>query len=66
MTTSPKPRFKIVGNRPMEIDPKPSRESTIEAARRRFGQPFAHEAGATWKPRAVPMLIEWLQKRGKA
>ena len=39
--------------------------SKIERARERFGQPFAHEPGATWQPRKVPVLTEWMQKRGK-
>ena len=37
-----KPRFTIIAGRPVEI---PRRESPIEAARRRYGKPFAHEAG---------------------
>ena len=36
----------------------------LEEARKRFGQPFVHEPGATWKPRATPVLIEWMQKGG--
>lgn len=44
---------------------KLSREARIDQARERFGQRFAHEPGATWKPRQTPVLTEWLQKRGK-
>lgn len=35
----------------------------VQQARERFGQPFAHEPGATWQPRKVPVLTEWMQKR---
>lgn len=42
------------------------KETPIEAARRRFGQPFAHQTGSTWKPRAVPLLVEWMQSRGRS
>lgn len=38
--------------------------SKIDRARERFGQPFAHEPGATWVPRKVPVLTEWMQRRG--
>ena len=37
-----KPRFTIIAGRPVQL---PQRESPIEAARRRYGKPFAHEAG---------------------
>lgn len=60
---SPKPRFRIVDGKPHPVD---GRESPVEAARRRFGQPFAHEPNARWKPRSTPLLIEWLQRKGKA
>jgi len=36
----------------------------LEEARRKFGQPFVHEPGATWKPRATPVLLEWMQNGG--
>ena len=60
---SPKPHLKFVDGRPVEAA---KRETPVEAARRRFKQPFAHEPGATWKPRTTPLLIEWLQTKGKA
>ena len=41
------------------------REEKICQARERHGKPFAHEAGSEWKPRAIPLLIAWLQERGK-
>lgn len=56
-----KPRFRIVAGRPVEQ--LSLRENAVESARRRFGQPFAHEPGARWKPRQTPLLIEWLSKR---
>ena len=40
-------------------------DNRLQQARERFGQPFAHEPGATWQPRKVPVLTEWMQKRGK-
>lgn len=61
--TETKPRFKIVAGRPVSDN---GRETPVQAARRRFGQKFAHEPGATWRPRGVPVLLEWLQRRGKA
>ena len=39
------------------------REEKICEARKRHGKPFAHEAGSEWKPRAVPVLTEWLQSQ---
>lgn len=41
------------------------REEKICQARERHGKPFAHEAGSTWVPRAVPVLTEWLQHQGR-
>lgn len=39
------------------------RSAAVSRARERFGQPFVHEAGSTWHPRATPLLTEWLSKR---
>ena len=39
------------------------REEKICQARQRHGKPFAFESGATWKPRSVPLLTEWLQSQ---
>lgn len=39
-------------------------QERVQQARERFGQPFAHEPGATWTPRKVPVLTEWMQRRG--
>ena len=41
------------------------REEKLLEARERHGKPFAHEAGSTWVPRAVPVLTDWLQKKGR-
>ncbi len=40
-----KPRFRIVEGRPVEL---PNRESAIDAARRRYGKPFAYERGSQY------------------
>lgn len=32
----------------------------LEAARKRFGRPFAHQPGTDWKPRTTPVLLDWL------
>ena len=40
------------------------REEKILQARERHGKPFAHEQGSEWKPRAIPVLTEWMQSRG--
>lgn len=39
-------------------------QERVQQARERFGQPFAHEPGSVWQPRRVPVLTEWMQKRG--
>ena len=39
------------------------REEKILQARERHGKPFAHEKNSDWVPRAVPVLIEWLQSQ---
>jgi hypothetical protein len=41
------------------------REEKICQARERHGKPFAHEAGSQWKPRAIPVLTEWMQQQGR-
>ena len=38
-------------------------KARVEEARRRFGRPFAHEAGNNWGPKTVPLLTEWMQSR---
>ena len=43
----------------------PSRESAVDAERRRFGQKFAHEKGNTFQPRQTPLLTAWLASRVK-
>ena len=40
------------------------REEKLLEARERHGKPFAHEVGSGWKPRAIPVLTEWMQSRG--
>ena len=57
-----KPHLKMVSGEIVSVTRPLSR---IEVARARFGQPFAHEPGAKWKPRPVPVLTEWMQSRGK-
>jgi hypothetical protein len=41
------------------------RAEKVCLASQRHGKPFAFESGATWKPRQVPFLTEWLQGRGR-
>jgi len=41
------------------------REEKLLEARERHGKPFAHESGSEWKPRAIPVLTEWMQKQGR-
>lgn len=38
-----KPHFRIVGNRPVSAGVRQSRETPLEAARRRYGRPFCSE-----------------------
>ena len=39
------------------------REEKLLEARERHGKPFAHEKNSDWVPRAVPVLLEWLQSQ---
>jgi len=39
------------------------RAEKVLMARERHGKPFAFESGASWKPRQVPLLTEWLQSQ---
>ena len=48
-----------------EIMRETARVEKLMQARQRHGKPFAFESGATWKPRQVPFLTEWLQGRGR-
>lgn len=57
---TPKPRIKL-----QAVSAQPAR-SRVDEARIRFGGPFAHEPQTRWKPRAVPVLTEWMQSRGRA
>ena len=41
------------------------REEKLLEARERHGKPFAHEKNSEWVPRAVPVLTDWLQKKGR-
>lgn len=59
-----KPHLKSVNGQLVVAERQP-RESVIDAARRRFGQQFAHESGSKWQPKAVPVLTAWLQQRGR-
>lgn len=37
-------------------------EEKLRQARQRFGKPFAHEEGSTWKPTNVPFLTRWFRQ----
>ncbi len=63
MNAPEKPHFRIIAGRPVSTI---KAESKVDLARRRHGKPFAHESGSDWKPHDTPVLIEFLQKRGKA
>ena len=43
-TTLNKPHLRIIAGRPVTVG-RPTRESVVDAARRRHGRPFAHERG---------------------
>jgi hypothetical protein len=69
-----KPRLRIVDGLAVPVGqvppkappPDPSidrRKAALDVARERFGKPFAHEYGSTWKPRATRLLTEWLARR---
>ena len=71
-----KPHLRIIGGRPVAVEtpvrraaPQPDehpavkRERAVQIARQRFGQPFCHEHGATWKPRSTKLLEEWIARR---
>lgn len=60
-----KPHLKSVNGQLVIAERQPQRESAIDAARRRFGQQFAHEPHSSWKPRSTPLLTAWLQTRGR-
>ena len=42
---------------------KKAHADKLAAARARFGQPFAHEPGSTWKPPRIPVLTAWAGRR---
>ena len=56
---TPKPHFKL-----HEV-PLSKPQSAVDIARQRHGKPFAHEPGSTWKQHDTPLLLKWLQSRGK-
>lgn len=58
-----KPHLQIIAGRPVAVDPTRKR---IDEARRRFGRPFAHEAGTNWRPRDTLYLTVWLAERMRA
>jgi hypothetical protein len=61
MSANPaKPHFIVIAGRPVSV---PKATTPVDAARKRFGKPFAHEEGSTWKPRETPLLAEWLASR---
>jgi len=57
-----KPHFRIIAGRPVSAI---KAETKVDLARKRHGKPFAHEAGATWRPNETPLLTRWMQTRGK-
>lgn len=58
-----KPHLKTVDGQVVQVDQR-TRESPIEAARRRYGKPFAFERGVpfTWKS-GPTVLTNWLAKK---
>jgi hypothetical protein len=71
MPDAAKPRFRVIANRITQIVQTVAPDAPLNAAdklaqaRVRFGQPFGHQPGSTWKPHEVPVLTAWLQSRGK-
>jgi hypothetical protein len=65
MTCAPKkPRLRVIAGRPVVIACEEPRETPVEAARRRYGKPFAHERGAEFKWQSGPtVLAQWLAER---
>jgi hypothetical protein len=35
----------------------------VAEAREKFGRPFSHEKGSTWKPEALPFLTRYFQQQ---
>ncbi len=58
-----KPRFRVIAGRPVQVPAE--HENPLDIARRRFGQPFAHESGSTWQRKTTPVLTAWLATRTK-
>lgn len=56
-----KPRLRYVDGQPVEV---PSRETPVQAARRRHAKPFAHEPGSDYRPHDTPVLTRWMQNGG--
>jgi hypothetical protein len=54
-----KPALTVVSGSPAPV----SRTEAVQAARKRFGKPFAHEPGSNYEPRATRVLTEWMAKR---
>ena len=48
-----------------QVQPSQIRTEKLITARERHGKPFAFEKGSEWKPRAVPVLTEWMQHQTK-
>ena len=63
-----KPHLRVIGDKLVVVEKSVAtqRETPLDAARRRFGRPFAHEAGTNWQPRPVRLLTEWLSTRVKS
>lgn len=34
----------------------------VAEARKRYGKPFAHEPGSSYKPNQTPVLLQWLAR----
>lgn len=61
MSAEQKPRLKIMAGRPVEIG---TRETPVQAAKRRYGKPFAFERGAKFEWKSGPSVLDqWLFKR---
>lgn len=42
-----------------------STNDKVAEARKKFGRPFAHEEGSTWRPQKELFLTRWMRERGK-
>lgn len=62
MVEKTKPHLVVIAGRPVAVTKQ--RESKLDAARRRYGKPFAFESGAKFNWSSDPtVLTDWLQRR---